>query len=192
VVSSGGNCSTCRKILATPQVFPRLLHQRVSECLGVAWASARPFWQRVSPRRPVQGHCPKRTARPALENQRRKGGGDLKRAGLRSRVWRHRDSVAAQPFGPVVDSASTRSSSTRASVRVACKSATLRCSSVAAMSNSLVWSTASASCAVAPAIASRGMGLCSGRTGPESKRPCNPRSNLAPAVAEQQPGVAFG
>jgi hypothetical protein len=36
------------------------------------------------------------------------------------------------------------------------------------------------------------MGLCSGRTGPESKRPCNPRSNLAPAVGEQQPGVAFG
>ena len=60
-------------------------------------------------------------------------------------------------------SESTRSSSTRGSVRIPCNSATLRCSSVAATSNSPVCSTASASLTTALAITSGGMGgFCSG------------------------------
>jgi hypothetical protein len=71
--------------------------------------------------------------------------------------------------------ASTRSSSTRGSVTAPCNSATLRWRSVAATSNSLVCSTASASCTTTLAITSGGMGgLCSGRgsdiAGPEFDR----------------------
>src|SRR4051794_20475654 len=59
------------------------------------------------------------------------------------------------------------------------------------MSNSLVWSTASASCTATLAIASRGTGICSGTTGPESTVDATSR-NAGGTPGRAAHGVTFG